>query len=306
MYHILKKLMEMINKEEQEFAEYEYPVSNIEDDYLSVMVALLDAPVYENRTGVSARKIPPVTLQHDMEDGFPILNTKRVAWNVMKVELEGFIQGETSKKWYQDRNCHIWDEWANPKKVPYSKDNFQKMKEEDDLGKIYGYQWNSFNGINQLQSIINTLNTNPNDRRMVCSSWNVSELDEMALVPCHLLWQVTTRGEYLDLSWYQRSCDWFLGVPFNISSYGLLLHLLAKECGLKEGVLTGNFADVHLYTNHENQAIDQIERQAPIDAPIPFPKVETPKFNGIYNWTHKDTNLIGYNPAPAIKAPVAI
>lgn len=277
---------------------------NIEYSYLTILKQLINAPVFDNRTGVSASKIPPVQLQHNMQDGFPLLTTKKMSLKTIMVELDGFIHGITSKSWYKDRGCNIWNEWANPKKVPYGhdEDTKLKMKKEDDLGKIYGYQWNSFNGINQINNIVNTLKTNPQDRRMVCSAWNVGELDEMALPPCHMLFQVTTRGDFLDLTWTQRSCDFLLGIPYNLASYGLLLHLFAKVCGFKEGYLTGNLTDVHLYRNHVEQAEIQVLRTPKI-----LPSIVTEDFgDNIYDWNYTKTKLIDYKSHAAISAPVAI
>jgi len=303
----------------------------MEQQYLKILTNILfKGEKTENRTGVATYKVPPKMIQHDMSEGFPILTTKKVAWKTLKVELEGFINGVTSKKWFQDRGCKIWNEWCNPKKVPYDDkpETKEKMLKEDDLGAIYGWQWRNFNaesrdrqsasemfaaneradiknpygvGIDQLKNIVNTLKTNPTDRRMICSSWNPLQLDQMALPPCHYAWQVSVRGNKLDLSWNQRSVDAYLGLPFNITSYGLLLSLLSRESGFEPGTLTGFLMDVHLYENHIDQAIKQLDRN-----PRNLPTLEFEKWDGIFNWTHKDTNLVGYDPHPAIKAEVAI
>lgn len=308
---------------------------NIEEQYLSILSDLLSdkAIRQSNRTGVDVFKIPPRMIQHDMSDGsFPLLTTKRVAWNVMKVELEGFIQGITSKKWFKDRECHIWDEWCNPQKVPYSNDEETKarMKDEDDLGPcIYGASWRNFHdplarvaehdegtyeyvhvgqNIDQLKNIVNTLHTNPEDRRMICLAWNPLGLNHTALPACHYSWQVMKRGPYLDLVWTQRSVDTFLGLPFNIASYGLLLHLLAKEANLTPGVLSGSLADLHLYENHVDQAREQITRM-----PYDLPKIVTvcdfheTEFD-IFKWKHDHTIFrdFGYKCHPSIKAEVAV
>lgn len=296
----------------------------VEEVYLDLLLECIDDGVRQsNRTGVDVFKIPPRQLQHDMADGFPLLTTKKMAWRSIRVELEGFIKGVTSKEWFQERGCRIWDEWCNPQRVLYGNDEETKsrMREEDDLGPcIYGASWRRFHDpealcyqagsprgrfvgqeVDQLQNIVNKLKTDPTDRRMVCCAWNPLGLEHTALSWCHFVWQVTTRGDLLDLTWTQRSCDMFLGVPFNLASYGLLLHLLCLESGLKPGVLTGNLTDVHVYENHVEQAREQFERG--IRQP---PKVLTGDFTSIFNWRHSDTILEGYNPHPAIKAEVAV
>ena len=298
----------------------------IEQQYLEVLDRLTKAEKQSNRTGIDAFKIPPVMLQHDMADGFPLLTTKRVAWKTMKVELEGFIKGVTSKKWFQDRGCHIWDEWCCPSKVKYGNDpeTLKKMKEEDYLGAcIYGASWRNFHdpqigqhgygeanpnnipdisyGVDQFKKVVDQLKVDPQDRRMLCVAWNPMGLSNTALPPCHVLFQVTTRGNKLDLTWYQRSNDWLLGIPFNLSSYALLLHLFAKESGMEEGIITGFLAVVHLYENHIDQAKEQLSR-----TPRELPTIATESFDGIFNWEHTKTLNIGYDPHPAIKAPVAV
>jgi len=286
-------------------------MSNIENQYLLILSRLINAEKYPNRTGVAAHKIVPQMLQHDMSEGFPILTTKKIAWKTLKVELEGFINGVTSKKWYQDRVCHIWDAWCNPQKVPYGNDEETKAKmaAEDDLGPtIYGASWRGFHDplcdgqkIDQFKNVVDTLKKNPQDRRAICLAFNPLGQAHTSLCACHVLFQVTTRGEYLDLTWYQRSVDVFLGLPFNLTSYGLLLHLLAKESGLKEGVLTGFLSDVHLYENHIEQATEQLGRDM-----LPLPKIETPDFTSIFDWNHTQSKLIGYQSHEPIKAPVAV
>lgn len=504
----------------------------------------------ENRTGVAAYKIPPTQIQFDMSSGeFPILTTKRVAFKTLSVELEGFIKGITSKKWFQDRKCRIWDEFSFTDEKARSHGDFSRKTyqlQSDDLGPIYGHQWRNFNGervptpepsipfypmeesvdgkiyhsnnygdfirigvdkiqfihngykvsgkfsnfergqvknpyypkyfgagcigkpntthpyydkaksvwnnmvsrcyntedkdypryggkgvtisntwlvfeyflddfikidgfmdfdkdplnftldkdrkqsnkkykqyslegccflgredqaiyksttiifdargpngeeffdvtnlyqfcllrgidpgdankrlnnkypykvngwdffnkrtkehpwetCDQLYNIVSTLKSNPNDRRMICMAWNPLENDKMALPPCHFMFQLTTRGEYLDLTWTQRSVDVFLGLPFNISSYGLLLHLLCMETGFKPGYLTGNLTDVHLYENHVEAAREQLSRNS-----LPLPQIKTKNFTSIFDWEHSQTKLVGYECHPAIKAPVAV
>jgi len=291
-------------------------MQDIETQYLNILRQLTRSPRQDNRTGTGAYKMPPVMLQHHMSDGFPMLTTKRVSWKTMKVELEGFIKGITSKKWFEDRGCMIWSDWCCPTKVPYGNDpeTIKKMRGEDYLGEcIYGASWRNFHdpyswdsmadsdGIDQFANIIETLKKNPLDRRMICMAWNPMGLNHTALPPCHYVFQLTSNGETLDLTFNMRSWDFFLGAPFNIASYGLLLHLIAKEAGLQEGVLTAFGCDVHLYENHMDQAIEQLSR-----TPQPPPRITTDNFTSIFDWEHSDTDIEGYTPMSSIKAPVAV
>lgn len=246
--------------------------------------------------GIRTLALPNQHFSHDMEQGFPLLTTKRMPFKVVAVELEGFLKGITSKKWYQDRKCKIWNEWANPRAVeakllerfesteltPPDKGvaincTWEQRKvvqaEVDDLGPIYGYQWRRFNQVydedddgcvnryDQLSSLLHTLTTNPHDRRMVVSAWNPVQISRMGLPPCHLMWIVTVIDGYLHLHWTQRSCDLMLGVPFNIASYGLLLSILCKEANLKPGNLSGMLCDCHIYENQIDAAREQIGRE---------------------------------------------
>ena len=257
-----------------------------------------------NRTGIKTLTINGAMLQHDMKEGFPLLTTKKMAFNSIKVELEFFIKGLTSKKWLQERGCNIWDNWCNPKKIPdgyFLKKRKQFQKEEDDLGKIYGYQWRNFNGIDQLQNAIEKLKKDRYNRRIVVSAWNPSQLGEMALPPCHLMFHLNVLAGKLNLTWFQRSCDLALGIPFNIASYALLLHLIAKECRLKEGLVTGMLSDVHIYTNHLTKIKEQIKRE-----PFLLPRIYTKTSKNIFKWNYKDTCLTNYNSWDKIKFDVAV
>lgn len=282
--------------------------------------------------GVRTLALPNQLFSHNMEDGFPLLTTKKVAWKALRVELEGFIKGITSKWWYQDRGCKIWNEWCNPKKIvqriidqqlTYEEGIWDLQKqwqaEEDDLGPIYGFQWRRFgqcydeddNGwadeaiksdADQLQTICNTLLYNPMDRRMVCSAWNPIHISRMALPPCHWGWNVTVIGDKLHLFWVQRSCDLMLGVPFNIASYGLLLELLAYMSGFKPGNLSGMLVDCHIYENHIDKAWEQVRRP-----PKKLPTVAIRNKSGklgkafhIFDWTYEDVELLNYDPHPKI------
>ncbi len=276
--------------------------------------------VKENRTGVDTLVIPPQFFSHDMRDGFPLVTTKKVAKKAMLVELEGFIGGITSKKWYQERGCNIWNDWCNPYRALRDADPEKRMKPVDDLGPIYGFQWRAFGGsyntqvasmgmkitpsinhTDQLAIIVQTLHDNPNDRRMVCSAWNPNQLSEMALPACHLMFVVQHINGVLHLHWTQRSCDMFLGVPFNIASYGMLLTLLAKQSGMEAGTLNGTLVDCHLYENHYEQAKLQLQRE-----PRRLPTVWIDNWTNIWDWKHDDVTFEGYRPHPAIKGAVAV
>jgi thymidylate synthase len=240
-----------------------------------------------------------------MENGFPLFTHKKMATKTFKVELEGFIKGITDKKWYQDRGCHIWDEWCNPQKVKYGHDvaTKEKMKNENDLGKIYGYQWRNFNsqGVDQLKWIVNELKNNPANRQLVCSAWNPVEKAEQGLPPCHVLWNVFTTGNKLHLCWFQRSCDFPLGIPANVMSYSLLLHLLCKETGLVAGKVSGFLSNCHIYVNQIDGVKEAIKRPV-----FQFPQVRTDKFSSLYEWEAKDTVFDNYICGEKISFPIAV
>jgi thymidylate synthase len=300
-------------------------MNSLDHQYLGLLTKIRDHGIFEqNRTGIRAKAIVGSMIQHDMAEGFPLLLCKRVPFKSMAVELEGFLKGVTSKKWYQDRGCTIWDEWCNPEKVPYGHDEETKrrMLEEDDLGNIYGSQWRNFhdpdnlgvwddrcppsprNPYDQIRAVIEALRKNPQDRRAICSAWNPLALSSMALPPCHVLWQAMIIDGKLHLTWYQRSVDVPLGLPFNIASYGLLLHLLALELGVYEGTLTGFLNNVHFYEN-QIEGVDQILSREGI-LPYHLPTVNTTGFSTVTGWKHSDTELIGYNPLSKIAIPIAV
>lgn len=280
--------------------------------YLSLLEKVIkEGKVKSNRTGVNTIAVAGEMFQHDMQKGFPLLTTKKISFKNIKVELEFFIKGLTDKKWLQERGCNIWNEWCNPQKIPnelredkLSEEEKKKFQyTENDLGKVYGYQWNNFNdsNINQLKNVIETLKQNPNDRRMMVNAWNPQQLNEMALPPCHFGFHITVIDNYLNLSWFQRSCDVGLGLPYNIASYGLLLHLLAKQSGFKEGILTGFLSDVHIYENHIDALKQQLQRE-----PLTLPTIETKEFNDIYQWTYEDTILKNYKSHERLDMNIAV
>lgn len=285
--------------------------------YLDIVQHILEnGERKQNRTGVDALTVAGVMFEHDMSKGFPLLTTKKMPFKTIRVELEFFIKGLTDKQWLQDRRCTIWDEWCNPKKVPYGHDEETKrrMREERDLGPVYGFQWRNFDapyrghdvdhageGIDQLVKLIDTLKKNPGDRRMIVMAWNPKALPEQALPPCHYGFQVTVINGKLNLLWNQRSVDTMLGLPFNIASYAVLLHLLAKESGLQEGKLIGFLADTHIYVNHLDGAREQLQR-----TPKVLPRIITEPFTSIFDWTGEHTRLEGYESEPRIDFPIAV
>ena len=287
--------------------------------YLDIVKNILEKGERKaNRTGVDTIAIAGAMFEHDMANGFPLLTTKKTPFKMVASELEFFIKGLTDKKWLQDHNNHIWDEWASPKKAPYGHDEESKkrMAEEKDLGPIYGFQWRHFNaeyknfdsdytgqGVDQLQRVVDKLKTDPSDRRMIVSAWNPSKLSEMALPPCHYAFQVTVINGKLNLLWNQRSVDTMLGLPFNIASYALLLHLLAKESGLQEGKLVGFLADTHIYVNHLDGAKEQLARDPNT---YPLPTIQTNNFTSIFDWKCDDSAVLNYQSFPKIEFAIAI
>lgn len=287
--------------------------------YLDIVQKIIEnGKLEETRTGVKAYTIAGAIFEHDMSTGFPLLTTKKTPFKLVASELEFFIKGITDKKWLQDKNNHIWDEWAKPQKAPYGHDEIskQKMLAERDLGPIYGFQWRHFNalyenydsdynekGFDQLKKIIETLKNNPRDRRMIVSAWNPLQFNEMALPPCHYAFQITVIDGKLNLLWNQRSVDTMLGLPFNIASYALLLHLIAKEANLKEGKLVGFLADVHIYENHLQGAQEQLKRDP---AKYSLPQIETQNWKSIFEWQSENTKLSNYQSYEKIPFEIAI
>lgn len=272
--------------------------------------------VKHNRTGVDAITVPGVMFEHDLSEGFPLLTTKSVPFRLISSELEFFIRGVTDKDWLRSRNNHIWDNWCSPEIVPYSHDpeTQAKMKEERELGPIYGWQWRNFgakytshstppvgSGVDQLRKVVEKLKSDPEDRRMLVTAWNPVDFHRMALPPCHYGFQVTVIDGKLNLMWNQRSVDVAVGLPFNIASYALLLHLLAKEANLEEGRLIGFLADTHIYVNHVEGLNLQLQRE-----PKALPKIVTENFSDIFSWSYGDSKVEGYSYHPTIAFNVAV
>ena len=282
-----------------------------------VQKVLNQGTLKENRTGIGSITVPGAYFEHDMQSGFPLLTTKRVPFRLVASELEFFIKGITDKAWLQERNNHIWDEWCTPDKVPYGNDEDTKarMMNEKDLGPVYGWQWRHFGsdypstrtadgsreGVDQLKNLVERLKTNPADRRMLVNAWNPLDLNRMALPPCHYAFQVTVINETISLMWNQRSVDVALGLPFNIASYALLLHLLARESGFKPGKLVGFLGDTHIYENHVDGLKTQLTRK-----PYELPRIETEGDRSLFDWSYTDSKIIGYQSHPSIKFEIAV
>jgi len=285
--------------------------------YLDIVQNILDNGFQkQNRTGIDVLAIAGTMFEHDMADGFPLLTTKKIPFRLVASELEFFIRGLTDKEWLREQKNYIWDEWCSPDIVPYNNDEKTKtrMMNERELGPIYGWQWRNFGaqyaahkkppkgeGIDQLKLLVQTLKTNPDDRRMIVSAWNPVDLKRMALPPCHYSFQVTVINGKVNLLWNQRSVDVALGLPFNIASYGCLLHLLAKEANYGEGKLIGFLGDTHIYVNHIEAIRKQLERE-----PRALPKIKTENFTSIFDWHYTDTVIENYDPHPAIKFEIAV
>lgn len=270
-----------------------------------------------DRTGTGTISVFGYQMRFDMDDGFPLLTTKKVHYPAVFKELLWFINGDTNIQWLVKNNVRIWNEWPYERykqNEEYQGESIQefveKIKTDDnfakkhgDLGPVYGKQWRNFDGVDQLQKAIETIKTNPHSRRILISSWNPSEVDDMALPPCHTLMQfyVGTDGR-LSLQLYQRSADLFLGVPFNIASYALLLHLVANATNLKPGEFIHTFGDVHIYNNH----LDQIKLQLTRDT-RPLPKLRILKtYDDITQYRYEDFEIVDYNPHPSIKGKVSV
>jgi thymidylate synthase len=272
---------------------------NIEREYRKLMYDILaTGKDKSDRTGTGTKSVFGRTIRHDMSEGFPMLTSKKVSFNAARTELLWILQGRTDLKYLEDRGVNYW-----------RPDYDRSGRTDETLGPVYGKQWRNFNGVDQLYELIYAIHKNPDSRRIMISSWNVSELSDMALPPCHYGLQVYVNDGVIDLMWQQRSADVFLGLPYDIAMYGLLLEMLAKGANLTPGQLIGQLGDCHLYNNHLDQAKEFLER--PIRA-TPSIKLHDNlglaiDYNSrVYIPDAKDIELIGYNPLPAIKAPLSV
>lgn len=258
-----------------------------------------------DRTGVGTRSILGAKVQFDLSEGFPATTTKRLALRAVVGELLWFIRGGNNVNDLRD----ITYGKGSDKKTIWD-DNYEKQAkalgyEQGYMGPIYGYTWRNFNGVDQLAYAIEQIKTDPSSRRIIVSAWNASVVDAMTLPPCHVLFRFSVKRGRLNLTWYQRSCDVFLGLPFNIASYAILLTMVANITGYAPGILTGLLDDTHLYLNHFDQVEEMIKRQ-PKDLPELVIHKDYASLSDIENLTVDDFELVGYDPHPAIKAPMAV
>lgn len=261
--------------------------------YLDLMKRIMEEGVVrEDRTGTGTRSIFGTQMRFDISEHFPLLTTKKVHLRSIIYELLWFLNGDTNIKFLNDNKVTIWDEWAD---------------EHGELGPVYGKQWRRWECadgrvIDQISNVVEQIKNNPNSRRLIVNAWNVADVDNMALPPCHLLFQFYVANGALSCMLYQRSCDFFLGVPFNIASYALLTMIMAQQCNLKPGEFVWTGGDTHLYLNHLEQAKEQLSR-----TPRALPKMLIKrKPDSIFDYKFEDFELVDYDPYPVIKAPIAV
>ena len=261
--------------------------------YLDLLKDIMDNGVLkEDRTGTGTKSVFGRQMRFNLEEGFPLVTTKKVHLKSIIHELLWFIAGDTNIAYLKANGVRIWDEWAD---------------ENGDLGPVYGHQWRSWptpdgGTIDQLANVIQQIKNNPDSRRHIVSAWNVAEVDKMALPPCHTLFQFYVADGRLSCQLYQRSADMFLGVPFNIASYALLTMMIAQECGLRPGDFVHTTGDTHIYTNHFDQVREQLSRDP---KPLPVMKLN-PDVKSVFDFRYEDFTLEGYDPWPAIKGKVAV
>ena len=261
--------------------------------YLGLLQKVLDeGEIKEDRTGTGTISLFGAQARYDLREGFPVVTTKKLHLRSIIHELLWFLKGDTNIKYLHDNKVTIWDEWAGV---------------DGDLGPIYGYQWRSWpaaNGkhIDQISQVVEQIKTNPDSRRLIVSAWNVGEIENMALPPCHAFFQFYVSHGKLSCQLYQRSADLFLGVPFNIASYALLTHMIAQVCDLEVGDFVHTLGDVHIYSNHMEQVKLQLSR-----TPKPLPQLKlNPNIKSVFDFTYDDIELLNYQSYDAIKAPVAV
>ena len=261
--------------------------------YLDLLrLVLAEGKFKPDRTGTGTYSVFGAQARFPLQAGFPLLTTKKLHIKSIIYELLWFLRGDTNIKYLNEHGVTIWDEWAD---------------ENGNLGRVYGAQWCDWRtpegrSINQIDQVIAQIKTNPDSRRLIISAWNVGEIEKMALPPCHALFQFFVQEGELSCQLYQRSADLFLGVPFNIASYALLTHMVAQVCGLKPGTFVHTFGDLHLYSNHVEQAKLQLSRE-----PRPLPQLQlNPEVRDIHQFRFEDFQILNYDPHPGIKAPIAV
>ena len=274
---------------------------NIENEYKGLLSGIFYGGMEkEDRTGTGTRSVFGRTIKHDMALGFPLLTSKRISFNAARTELLWILQGRTDLKYLEDNGVNYW-----------RPDYIRSGRTDETLGPVYGKQWRDFNGVDQLKELVYSINTNPSSRRLIVSAWAPHEMQDMVLPPCHYAFQVYINNDTLDLMWMQRSADIFLGLPYDIAMYGLLLELLAKGSGLKPGKLIGQLGDCHLYNNHLDQAkiyLDRPKRALPklyLEEGIRISK-KMDAYKSLIIPKKNQIKLTNYNPCEAIKAPLSV
>lgn len=262
-----------------------------EYQYENLLLDVLQNGIPSNdRTGVGTISLFGTRMEFDLSKAFPLITSKKVFIKGVIYELLWFLKGDTNVRWLQEHGVHIWDEWADA---------------NGDLGPVYGCQWRNWptdlGGIDQIANAIETIREDPHSRRIIVNSWNVESLSRMALPPCHCLFQFHVRGDRLDCQLYQRSCDMFLGVPFNIASYSLLTLMMAQQTGLEPGEFVWTGGDCHVYDNHIDQVLEQLSR-----TPYPYPQIRIRKADSLFDYDYSDFEIVNYQHHPTIKAPVAV
>ena len=275
----------------------ERPDSDIPTPYEDLVRTILrEGTLKSDRTGTGTISLFGRQMRFDLSHSFPLITTKKVYFRGIAYELLWFLKGSQNVRWLQENRVHIWDEWADP--------------ETGDLGPVYGVQWRSWPAptpedphrtIDQIAKVLDLIRTHPDSRRMIVTAWNPAQVDSMALPPCHALFQFYVADGKLSCQLYQRSCDMFLGVPFNIASYALLTLMMAQQADLEPGEFVWTGGDCHIYDNHVEQVLEQLSRH-----PYPYPTMRIRKADSIFSYQYEDFEVVDYQCHPAIKAPVAV
>ena len=275
----------------------ERPDSDIPTPYEDLVRTILrEGTLKSDRTGTGTISLFGRQMRFDLSHSFPLITTKKVYFRGIAYELLWFLKGSQNVRWLQENRVHIWDEWADP--------------ETGDLGPVYGVQWRSWpaptpedphHTVDQIAKVLDLIRTHPDSRRMIVTAWNPAQIDSMALPPCHALFQFYVADGRLSCQLYQRSCDMFLGVPFNIASYALLTLMMAQQADLEPGEFVWTGGDCHIYDNHVEQVLEQLSRK-----PYPYPTMRIRKADSIFSYQYEDFEVVDYQCHPAIKAPVAV
>lgn len=292
-------------------------MNTFDKKYKELIREVRNAALKPTRQGIDAHMIPGATFQHSLKEGFPLTTLRRIKFDLIASELQFNLLGLTDKKWLQDRDNHIWDDWCDPSIVPYGKDERtkKKMKDERDLGPLYGFEWRHFGaeykgynknyvgkGIDQIKWLLEILNSSPESKRMVVTCWNPSHLDRQSIPPCPFAFEVSVFGKELQLFFFQRSVDVLLGFPFDFGGYALLLHLLSKQTGLSAGKVTGFFGNVELYVNQEKGADTLLNRKVKST----LPNIKTEIFSSIFDWEYSQTKIENYETNSSLQIEIAV